>query len=99
MKHSAEKRSGMLGKFIRLDEQGRQRARSQNTFDATKPSVLFWLTIAYAGIVFFLITGIPLPALDREPVPPGDLPAALTAAVVFYIVIVGGLYLRDRLKK
>lgn len=94
-----KKRNRILGKLILPGESGTKRYRNENEFDATRPTVLFWLTIAYVGTVFFLIIGIPLPALDREPIPPEDLPTAITTAVIVYPLIIGGLYLRDKLKK
>ena len=57
------------------------------------------MTIAYIGIVFFLIIGVPWMGVARESIPPDDLPVAITVAAVFYVLIIGGLYIRDRFKK
>lgn len=95
-----DKRSkGILDKLVLPVESRGKRNKDQNEFDATKPVVLFWLTISYIGIVFFLFIGVPWMGVEREPIPPEDLPFAITVAVILYIVIIGGLYLRDRLKK
>jgi len=94
-----KRRNAILGKLIRTNEAARARAKKGNEFDATKPSVLFWLTMAYIGVVFFLIIGVPWQGTERMPIPPEDLPIAIKTAVIFYSVIVGGLYLSDTLRK
>jgi len=94
-----KKQNRILGSLIRPAASRRKQYKNANEFDATKPIVLFWMTIAYIGIVFFLIIGIPWMGSDPTPIPPEDLPMAISVAVVFYIVIFGGLYLRDKLKK
>lgn len=92
-------RNRILDKLVLPKESRHGKIKNENEFDATRPVVIFWLTIAYIGIVFFLIIGIPLPGLDREPIPAESLPTAITIAVVLYPLIIGGLYLRDKLKK
>ncbi len=89
----------ILGKLIRQKEFNNKRTGNENEFDATKPSVLIWITIAYIAIVFFLIIGVPWRGSDPAPILPEDLPVAISVFVLLYIVIVGGLYLRDKLKK
>lgn len=90
---------GLLGKFIRLDKDAKTRYRKENEFDATKPSVLLVLTISYVAVVFFLIIGIPWQGSEPEPIPPEDLPVAIPVFILLYILIIGGLFLRDKLKK
>jgi hypothetical protein len=94
-----KKQTRILDKLILPKESRNRKSRDENEFDATKPIVLFWLTIAYIGLVFFLVTGVNWPGLDRESLPPEDLPTAITIAVIVYPLIIGGLYLRDKLKK
>jgi len=99
MNRSNKGNNRIIGKLIRPDAFNSKSSRNGNEFDATKPSVLICLTIAYIAIVFSLIIGIPWMGSDPTPIPPEDLPAAVSIAAVFYIIIVGGLYIRDRLKK
>jgi len=94
-----KKHRNFLGKFIRLEEFDKKQYRNENEFDATKPSVLIGLTIAYIAIVFFLIIGVPWRGSDPTPIPPEHLPVAIPIFVIFYIIIIGGLYLRDKLRK
>jgi len=89
----------LLGKLVRMDDYKNKSYRNQNSFDATKPSVLIVLTLAYIAIAFCLIVGIPWQGHKPDPIPPEDLPVAIPIFVVIYIVLIGGLYLRDRLKK
>lgn len=94
-----DKNRKILGKFIRLDKLDNKQYRKENEFDATKPSVLISLTVAYIAIVVFLVLGVPWMGVDREPIPPEDLPVAIPIFILFYLLIIGGLYVRDRLKK
>lgn len=96
---SDKKHKRILDTLILPGESRNRKYRNENKFDATRPVVLFWLTIAYMSLAFCLIIGIPWPGLDPEPVAPEDLPVAITVAVFFYIFIVGGLFIRDKLKK
>ena len=93
-----KKHQKLLGKFIRLDQSAKNRYRKENEFDATKPSVLICLTVSYVAIVFFLIIGVPWQGYERTPIPPEDLPVAIPIFILLYIIIVGGLYLRDKLR-
>jgi len=99
MNRSNKKNNRIIGKLIRPNAFGSKSRRNENEFDATKPSVLICLTIAYSAIVFFLIIGVPWRGSDPTPIPPENLSVALSIAAIFYIIIVGGLFLRDRLKK
>jgi hypothetical protein len=89
----------ILGKFIRLDKFDKRQNHNENWFDATKPSVLIWLTISYIAIVFFLIIGVPWQGSGPTPIPPEDLPVAIPIFILFYVIVIGGLYLRDKLRK
>ena len=97
--NSGKKHNRILEKLILPKESRRKRHRNENEFDATRPIVLFWLTISYIAIVAFLILGIPWMGLEREPILPEDLPVAITTAAIFYVLIIGGLYIRDKLNK
>jgi hypothetical protein len=81
--NSGKRHKRILGKLILPSNERSKKHPSANEFDATRPAVLFWLSVAYVGIVFFLILGIPLPRLARDPVPPEDVPVAAAAVVIF----------------
>ncbi|MEE4241793.1 MAG: hypothetical protein V2I36_10005 [Desulfopila sp.] len=94
-----KKNKKFLGKFVDLKKFENKQYRKENEFDATKPSVLLWLTICYVLIVCFLIIGIPWQGVGPTPIPSEDLPIAIPIFIILYIVVIGGLYLRDRFKK
>ncbi|NPA25023.1 MAG: hypothetical protein GXO34_04265 [Deltaproteobacteria bacterium] len=94
-----KKQKGFWEKFIRPGESGRRGDRWRGDLDLTRPVVLLGLTLAYAFIVFFLVIGVPWMGMRPGPIPPEDLPVAITFFVLAYIVVIGGFYLRDRRRK
>lgn len=94
-----DKQKSFWGKFVRLDESGRRGARWRGELDLTRPAVLIGLTLAYAFIVFFVIIGVPWMGMHPGPIPPEELPVAITFFVLAYIVVIGGFYLRDQRRK
>lgn len=86
----------LLGKFIDFDKWEKVNHQGRSGYDATKPSFLIIVTIAYVAIVFFITLGIPMHGIEPEPIPAADLPYAMPIFIVIYVVVVGGLYLRDK---
>ncbi|MEW6664381.1 MAG: hypothetical protein AB1512_04065 [Thermodesulfobacteriota bacterium] len=89
----------VLKALVRLDENATIERKGRSRYDATRPSFLIFTAIAYAAAVFFIIIGVPLRGVSTKPIPQEDLPYAIPIFILVYVVIVGGLYLRDRLRK
>ncbi len=86
-------------KFRGLDGLNEKQYRQRDEFDATKPSVLIGLTIVYAVAVFSIIIGVPWQGVGGTPIPPEDLPVAIPIFIGLYVVVIGGLYLRNKMRK
>ena len=99
MKKPNRKQREFLGKLIRIDELERKNIRDENYIDLTKPSVLIWITISYIAILFFVIIGVPWMGSDSTPIPPEQLPVAIPIFIFLYVVVIGGFFLRDKLRK
>ncbi len=100
MKKLNKKQKDFLGKIIRLKELKKKRPRKdQNIIDPTNPGTLLLITIAYAVAVFFIIIGVPWHGSESTPIPPEDLPVAIPLFIILYVVVIGGLYLYDKVRK
>jgi hypothetical protein len=95
----SEKQKNLLGKFVRRDESGNLNPRKPDELDLTRPAVFIGLTLAYVCIVFCIVIGVPWQGLHPEPIPPEDLPVAITVFVLLYLVVFGGFYFRDKRRR
>jgi len=73
--------------------------RQKSGFDATSPRFLLFVTAAYVVAVVLLIVGVPGRGSAGHPIPREDLGWAIVVFALIYVGVVGGLYLRDRLRK
>ena len=94
----SDRQREFLGKFIRPEDQ-RAPERNSGEIDVSKPTVLIGITAVYCVMVFFLVIGVPWQGSSPVPIPPEDLPVAIPLFIIAYIVVIGGLYLRDRYRR
>jgi len=94
-----KQRKGIFWKLIDADKYEKIKRHGHPGYDATKLSFQIFTTIAYLIVVFFIIIGVPWPNSEQTPIPPEDLSYAIPVFILFYIILIGGLYLRDKLRK